>query len=97
MALNDKTGGCEIGQVARTALDIENLPAHAALEVVVMTKMGGLESCRLAWQLDGSYVTGFNQRLQISIDRRHSESCDRLLRSFQDLGRQQGIPRTLNQ
>jgi len=64
---------------------------------MVMTKVGGLESRRLAWQLDGAYLTGFDERLQIPIDRCHAEPCDRLLRSFQDLRRQQRISGLLDQ
>lgn len=85
MAFNDETPGGQIGQVARAALNIENLPANAALEVVVMTKVSGFESRRLAGQLDRAYLTGFDKRLQISIDRCHAQPRDRLLRSFQDL------------
>ena len=68
-------------------MNIENLLANAALEVVVMTKVGGLESCRLARQLHGAYLTGFDKRLQISIDRCHAEPCDCLLGAFKNLGR----------
>lgn len=62
-----------------------------------MTEVGGLEARRFSRQLDGAYLTGFNERLEVSVDRGESEPSYRLLRTLQDFCRQQRIPRFLDQ
>ena len=61
MALHRKSWRAEFVQLARAALNIENLAAGAAVEVMVVGQARRLIACRLAGDINGRQQAFFDE------------------------------------